>query len=471
PWSYDNLHGTKTAQGYNRVVPKTSLHVIGMGKVKNTILYEEAVVTLPTYPYAIAAGGRFVSCGSLLVAGVSKACGLSNLCGGPSPSTSGTWLPANAANNSTATPYAVDLGCHGKVNITGDLTSAGSVRMPPCSVVAALQQNANPVPIPTINAQNYDPATMGVPYATVGGTSANPYMFTTPLTGWARSGGSLYVSGPVSLQGGALYVNGDLTVSGGITGTGAVFVSGTVQVGSGTNLSSNSSLALVANGDISLSSAGGSSNALEGLVYAGGSLTATNFTVVGSYVANQGNVQLTNSSAIFAPCKACFSLNSTSTTGSCSTFSGGLLVSLDGLPLLSPNGSITNVQVNASPLVSNPKTDNDFTWTLSYQQGGVPTTQTLTGTQLVSQLSKWSTLPLLGSVEANLIVNGPLPSGVLGTDWTAQAIAAAKKGTTSGACCASTKPSVSLSFNQFLDPMQQARIKLWNVISSPSPLP
>lgn len=277
-YSTNNLEGTNAVEGAAGPVPAAAAHLVGVGHHAGTTVTVETYLHVPAFPYAVASAGPIRSSGGLLVAG------LKGEPEGPAlelePATMGT---ADIASNSGA-EEAVWLA--GVSTIRGDLQAAGRVIFEAEEEVAVLgevRNYAEPVELPELTFDDYDPRVQGLPHQTLASDFYNEGP--TILSGSTVREGGLTVEGGLKLEGGVLLVEGDLVVRGGLEGEGIVMVEGDVTIEGGTELRGGNELALMARGDVKLSGSGNRGSYFQGLVYTGGGVEADSISVVGTLIA------------------------------------------------------------------------------------------------------------------------------------------------------------------------------------------
>jgi hypothetical protein len=166
------------------------------------------------------------------------------------------------------------------VRIAGDVVTVGqAVIGSGVEVDGQVKDGSTLKAVPTINPSDYDPA--GQPL--VRNLSSDSLDASDTFQGYVRRQGDLTVNGALNLQESILYVSGNLVVNGALSGVGAVFVGGSVTLGSA-SLGAVDQLALVSGGDMSITGAGSSASTLTGLVYSAGNLNLSGVTVVGAVV-------------------------------------------------------------------------------------------------------------------------------------------------------------------------------------------
>lgn len=292
-WSTNNLNGASSVSGYaDRVVPESAAHVVATGTCGGSRVQVEALVVLPPFPYAIAAGGQFTGGPGMLVAGVDTA---AKAVGPDGKVDRSNLLPATLASNSGDASAVVLSGAN---DVFGDLQAVGGIQVSDrTAVTGEVRSNASAVAIPDIDPTSFDPT--GKPSLQTIDASAldNPR-----LNGYVRHQGDLAVNGDLRLDGAVLFVNGSLGVSGGIQGRGAIFTAGSVAIASGSQFSTDDVAAVVAGGDIAIS--GGSSGSFfQGLMYSRrGNVTARNTTILGAMITQTAGKAVTlNNSELIRP--------------------------------------------------------------------------------------------------------------------------------------------------------------------------
>lgn len=278
PYSTNFLGQSTSGTGWNgRVVPGASVHLLATGRANNVTTRIEALVHMPRFPYALASVGPIRSNGPLRVSGVTDSLELS---GGLAAVDPNAIRPGHLVSNADAgvTPT---LELQSTTEITGDVQSAGRVSLASSAVVwGEVREQADPVPVPDLNVQDYDPA--GRP-----GVQEIPDV-TGPLQGLVRWNGSgtLTIYGDLDLDEATFYVDGNLVINGGLVGRGAVFVNGATTINRGAALDTTHQVALLSRDTVELLGDGRETYFFKGLVYTEGDLIAQNISLVGSFVAN-----------------------------------------------------------------------------------------------------------------------------------------------------------------------------------------
>ncbi|HEY4003530.1 MAG TPA: hypothetical protein VGO93_31980 [Candidatus Xenobia bacterium] len=272
PWSVNNISQSSSVVGWDgRTIPAHALHVVALALEGTEQQAVESVVSMPPFPFALAASGVLTSTGTLMAASVP---GIGPVC--PYSLNAACLGPASVGSNSAGSP-AIAMGA---ATIGGDVDAVGCIRVSACTNIrGALSSHHAPIPLPFIYVPGQFTELCEYPNVqTI--TSA-----TGPLTGLSQSG-NLTVAGDLVLNQAVLYVKGSLKVGGGIKGIGAVFVQGSAEVDGCSTLSTSDVCALVAMGPITLKGTSQGSSYFQGIVYSSDSITASNVTVLGNMLAN-----------------------------------------------------------------------------------------------------------------------------------------------------------------------------------------
>lgn len=280
-YSTNNVDGTH-ANGWpdSRVLPQTvvpagRVHLVGVGRCRNAVKTVEAVVHMPNFTVSVAANGKVVLENSL-VGSLKDPADLASLSDNPELLGPGDL----ATNDRSATAVKLDQSSR----VTGNVQSCGGVQVLNGSLVEGeVRAPWKRSDIPDFDLHDYDPET----------TDALNFQTLSPgiatgqdLVGLVRCGGNVRVQGDLSLDNALFYVDGDLVVDGGVRGTGAVMVDGKTTIKGGVSLTSDDSIALLSQDDVTLIGDQPDRYQFHGLIYTRGNFDATNFTVVGSFIAN-----------------------------------------------------------------------------------------------------------------------------------------------------------------------------------------
>jgi hypothetical protein len=319
----------------------------------------------------------------------------------------------------------------------------------------------------------------------------------TNVTGYAYNNGDVYVTGNLSLNGGVLYIQGDLTVTGEVTGKGAIFTTGNATINGSANLTSDDSMALVSGGNITLT--GLPSNmgtpSFQGLLYTQGNLTASNIALVGNYVANGGNtsvgnitlsnvsflaaqdqttIHITPSATVPASSSPVPAATSTATVANIITFlvnnSTGALSGSSGTATLNvtghmnPSGSPTAYDLQLVP----PAAPSGYTVvTAGFHPISTNAGPLVTGLTNVSAANLQNTLAIdmyedLSDLPFTTANNDAATAVTnLNTSLVAHETTTTSSPSASPSALPSNAPAMDFSFNEFLTPVEEARVLMW----------
>lgn len=272
--------------------------IIGIAKVEDVYHASFVRVNYPSFPYALATAGAFQSFGSLTVGGFSEGSDLANL--------DFTKLKAGGLLANSDQLNAITLS--GTATIAGDAKTPGTADVTRANVEwqqgGKLDTKAAAEEIPKIVPESYDvearPEHQTLTSADFRATNVGKPLV---LSGLARSSGTQVLTGGLVLNSGVLYHEGDLIIEyGGITGSGALFVTGTLQVGGQNELATNALCAIVAKKGLTLKGNGVSRSSIHGLVYSEGPIVVQDVTIIGTLINGKSDtsaspplMQLTNS--------------------------------------------------------------------------------------------------------------------------------------------------------------------------------
>lgn len=295
PHSTNNLENDGAVAGFNgRVVPASSLHLVGTGECNGVTRTVEAILYVPRFPYVIASAGKFATEGETLVASVD----------GSEPVVDWRNLdhdrlkPGDVVANSPASD-ALKLGPG--TTITGDAKTVGGVQIENgAQVLGQLRTNAGAEKIPRYAVEDYDPSLTGkLGVNHIGQSVVNRGAY----EGWNRREGDLFVSNGLHLDNGVLFVNGNLSVTGGVTGMGALLVTGDTYVSGRSTLHTDNLAAIISEGDVVLEGVSAANSMFRGLIYSNGGLRAQNITLLGTLLVSgtSGDLKLTDTLVIQSP--------------------------------------------------------------------------------------------------------------------------------------------------------------------------
>lgn len=297
PHSTNNFAGTTPVAGWSGSrllpagrVPAHHVHLVVTARSRGVVRTREALVHVPEFPVSLASTG-LVRLQNSLVGSLENPDDLAQLSSDP-----GLLGPGDLATNS-ADPQAVILENNSRV--CGDVQAEGGVQVRSGSLVTGEVRQAHSANLPDFRLADYDPASdaaLNYQVVPVGPQGAQS------IQGLARCPGNLVISGDLVLDNSLLYVAGNLRVVGALRGVGALVVGGRTTVEGGSALSSDDRVALLSGDDVRLMGNAGQSNEFRGLIYTKGDFEASNFVVLGAFVADgrssgKGNVTLLDSQA------------------------------------------------------------------------------------------------------------------------------------------------------------------------------
>ena len=302
--STNNLESEGSIPGaQGRVIPGRSVHLIARGRVGEIERWVECIYHKPPFPDGLVSSGSVLASG-LILNGVSQEEGYAG--GDPSQIIPENKVPANLFSNAVdggPGEPAVVLGpdCH----VSGSVGAAGGVVIDPKAIVEGeVLPGHEPRPVPKVDIADR--------MATLAPNSvdlASSYggNLTLDKNWFNNAPGGLRVSGDLDLNGTALTVRGPMLVGGRITGTGVIFVDGSLSISDGgSTVATTGQVAIAATGDVNLSASGPDGNYFKGLVYSEGDVSVNDITVVGTLVTNgqrgsEGNVKLDNVRFVRSP--------------------------------------------------------------------------------------------------------------------------------------------------------------------------
>lgn len=295
PHSTNNFAGTTPMAGWSGSrllpagrVPPHYVHLVAVAHSRGVMRTREALVHVPEFPVSLASTGQ-VRLRNSLVGSLADPNDLGQLASDP-----GLLGPGDLATNS-ADSQAVVLDNNSRVS--GDVQAVGGVVVTGNSLVTGEVRQAHSSNLPDFRLADYDPAGDGALNYQIVPVGSQPGQ---SFQGLSRCSGNLVVNGDLVLDNSLLYVAGNLRVSGSLRGVGALIVAGRTQVEGGSALTSDDRVALLSGDDVRLVGNAGQVNEFRGLVYTEGNFEASNFTVLGAFVADgsstgKGNVSLLDS--------------------------------------------------------------------------------------------------------------------------------------------------------------------------------
>lgn len=291
--STNNLNNTGSVFGFDpvRPVPGSSVQLVAVGTVHGVSRRVETVLYVPPFPYAIASAGTFTSSGSLTVGALNASASMQDI----NLMNTLDLLPASLAANSSVADSLV-LGANSRV--VGDLQSAGGIKVATSTTVGgAVKAYAEPVKVPKMNVTSFDPEVLAKPGLQImrSGSVVSP-----TYTGFVKVKGDLTVTGGMQLGNASLYVDGNLDVRGGIQGSGALFVTKNINLSGPTQMRTDSTVAVMSAGNVTIAGGGSSTSFFEGMLYNEGDFVASGVTLMGVFIQNNpaGKVDISNSQMI-----------------------------------------------------------------------------------------------------------------------------------------------------------------------------
>lgn len=271
PPSLNNVESDSPLEGWGgRVIPSEAIQLVAVGECGGVQRTIETVLHIPRFPYVVCTSGRFESQGPMVVGVMPEGAEADWV-------TADELLPGHLASNSSSS-NAISL--RDAAVVTGDVESAGGIdTLPPVVIQGSRLENSAPVSIPDLRIQDYDPEFRP------GNETFTGAGIDTTLAGYNRGPGSVTVSGDLNLEAAVLYVAGDLLVTGNVTGRGAIFTEGNLEIRGLGDIEADQQVALVAEGDVQLQGGG----RFRGVVYTKGDFSATGVALVGAFISNSGS--------------------------------------------------------------------------------------------------------------------------------------------------------------------------------------
>ena len=277
PYSTNNFLGD-SSNGWNRTLPESTAHLVGVGECGGVTRHVEVVVHLPEFPVVMGCDGPVVVENSFI--------------GGFNPEDDREWVAGDGYSveddeigpGHLVANQSIVLDRRSKV--TGDTQSQGVIELKQGSTVdGEVRQNwGKKAPLPDFDLDKFDPAKdEDIHYDKLRnpGSSLN-------LVGNVRRSGDLYLTGDLRLDNAFLFVDGDLTVQGDVRGQGAIVTLGRVDFAGTTDIAGNEQLAILSRGGITVSGRDSARSVFKGLLYTEGPFNAEKITIVGGFVVENG---------------------------------------------------------------------------------------------------------------------------------------------------------------------------------------
>ena len=266
--------GGEIAGSLGRSVPVGKVHAVATGYCRGQYATIEAMVDVPPFPYGVAVSGPLTAATAIQVEGVSS----NQVARDLNPSD----RPGHVASNSKHEPsVAIGTGPNGQVtHITGMVRGGAEVRVSSDAEVGALRPYASAIDLPDIDVATLKKtetgvATMNVPASQGLGDQVLDIAYYLP--------NDITYNGNVEMKNAYLFSEGNVTIRGSVKGKGAIIAMGDVFIGDGASLEGDNQVAVVAGGNIHIQGGGAY---FSGILYAKGTVTAENLTVLGSVIAN-----------------------------------------------------------------------------------------------------------------------------------------------------------------------------------------
>lgn len=290
-YSTNNFLGDRP-DGWQRALPASTAHLVGVGMSGGVTRYCEVVVHLPEFPVVMGCDGTVEVSNSFI--------------GGFSPDEDREWVagegytveddeiePGHLVTNQEG-PNSIVLDSRTKV--TGDVQSKGAVNLGGATVEGEVRASwARPAPLPVFNLLEFDPARdEDVHYDKL----LNP-AGSLNLVGNVRRAGNLNLSGDLRLDNAFLFVTGDLTVRGSVRGQGAVIALGRVEFPGAVDLTGGEQLAVLSGRGIDLVGDDPARSIFKGLLYTNGDFNAEKVTIVGGFVVQGGGATVVRDSSVY----------------------------------------------------------------------------------------------------------------------------------------------------------------------------
>ncbi|MFN8612624.1 MAG: hypothetical protein U0931_34110 [Vulcanimicrobiota bacterium] len=424
PPSTNNLTGltARSSQAQaSRSLPPNSVEVISVGSYRGATSTVSQVIAIPPYRYAMASTGSIQSSGGLTVASVDDPSVLSN----GFDSVLDEQLRAGHLAGNLVGPKSVTLeaGPGRPVLVKGGVDSAGSVSLlGGAKVVGSVRQNGQPVPLPDVDVNDYDPKARADVVTT--SASSQAHLVVDKPT---RQTGNLKVTSGLELTKGYLFVDGNLDIYGGIKGKGAIFATGDVKIHGVSTYGANNQQAIVAKGNVGIDGTDRNHSIFQGVIYTEGDFNAKDVTLVGSLVGNKAknpdgsggtDMQLYACNVLYNQQIMDTSWNSGFEPGQTKNEDGNIL--LDAAVSFDTGSGSRGITLEKKPKAANfydPKTDR-----FDYARGvdsPYTTVQIPTMTGGYHEFSSWDeALETLGTPNHGLpirIVKNPAAGGLLGS--------------------------------------------------------
>lgn len=293
PFSTNNYEGLEP-DGYERQLAPQTIQLLATGECAGVVRHVEVVVSLPEFPITMACDGP-VTVSNSLIASLPSFDDMSYSTSAGFAVDQDALEPGDLVSNSSSSSALV---LDADTRVTGDLQALGGVALNGAVVEGEVRSPWSlPAPIPEFVITEFDPAANeNTHYEELSaGVISNP----VSLVGNVRVPGALTIRNSLALDNAVLYVDGNLTVEGPLSGTGAIVVKENATVKGGARLDANEQIALLTGGGATLTGDDMTQNLFAGLVYSRGPFSASNITVLGGFIVDEGAATTIADSAVY----------------------------------------------------------------------------------------------------------------------------------------------------------------------------
>lgn len=279
------FHNRAEPGSRGRIIPRASVHLVGLG-VSGPVRHQiEAILFRPPFSEGVCCAGKVEARGVLL---------------------GGLRDPAAFAGSYATTPHTQKMAGHIFANgggrevvqlsqgsdIRGNVRSHGGIHISSSKVQGEVQPFAPRRHVPRLDLQravqvmgqmdqqwNWQGAGASPARGGGDGSAARPW------SGYRVITGPLTHSGDLHLNGGAVYVRGDVRIQGALRGKGCLVALGEVQIGGGGPLEPSANLSLCSTGNVTIEGQGADQSFFQGTIYAEGDIQARGLSIMGALVA------------------------------------------------------------------------------------------------------------------------------------------------------------------------------------------
>ena len=256
-------------------VPGHCVYLASVGSFGGEKAVVEGVISVAEFPFALASSGPLRTSGSFLVGAVDDPAALA--LGMDSPAFQKLLKRGSLLSNASGLAVRLDGS---PVNVTGDVVTVGTADVGRALIGGAIKENRDPKPMP-----DFDLSQLVGWQNEPGVRTLETNHLTSPeaFEGYVKASGPVEIDGELRLSEAIVFIDGSLTVRGPMSGRGALFCTGPVNLES-TSIGALSQLAIVSGGDLTITGRGKASSRIAGLLVSKGNLTLSDVTVVGCVV-------------------------------------------------------------------------------------------------------------------------------------------------------------------------------------------